>query len=165
MIEKGEKIDLRLIGEGSEEAVYKKMAVDAGITDSLSFLGPKRQKDVRALMRWADIFVLPSRYETFGVVLIEALATGTPVVSTCSGGPESIVTDSDLGSLVPIGDGVKLGEAILEQKRRLLDKSHKLVEQADRLHKKIEDRFSSDSRAKIILDDLTALAKERLVDD
>jgi glycosyltransferase involved in cell wall biosynthesis len=63
-----------------------------------------------------DVLVLPSEYETFGVVVIEALASGKPVVATRSGGPEDTVS-SEVGELVPVGDPGALAEAI----RRVLD--------------------------------------------
>jgi glycosyltransferase involved in cell wall biosynthesis len=60
----------------------------------------------------ADAFVLSSRVETFGVVVVEALATGMPVIATRSGGPECIVTLDD-GLLVGVGDVEGLGEAMV----------------------------------------------------
>ena len=62
-------------------------------------------------MRAADAFVLPSRLETFGVVVAEALASGLPVVATRSGGPECIVGNGD-GVLVDVGDVSGLGAAM-----------------------------------------------------
>ncbi len=160
LIRQGERIDLRLIGEGSKENAYRTMVNSKGLENSVTFLGHKRQPEVRELMRWADIFVLPSRYETFGVVLIEALATGTPVASTFSGGPESIVTDDDLGVLVPVDDSDALSEAIMTIKRRLPKSAEALQEQAKLIHEKIENRFSANARAKIMLNELQALTKE-----
>jgi len=55
--------------------------------------------------------VLPSRYETFGVALVEAMATGLPAVATRCGGPEDIVTDQT-GQLVPPDDPDALAEAL-----------------------------------------------------
>ena len=71
-------------------------------------------------MQAADAFVLSSAYETFGVVLIEALACGKPVVSTACGGPDYIVTEEN-GLLVPVGDTQALGAA-LEQMIRTIDR-------------------------------------------
>src|SRR5205823_4553609 len=63
------------------------------------------------VMRRCDVFVLPSRYETFGVVSLEALSCGKPVVATRCGGPESVVNDTN-GLLVPPGDRDALGQAL-----------------------------------------------------
>jgi glycosyltransferase involved in cell wall biosynthesis len=62
-------------------------------------------------MRQSSLVVLPSRAESFGSVLVEALACGTPVVSTRSGGPEDIVRD-EVGKLVPSEDPAALADAI-----------------------------------------------------
>jgi glycosyltransferase involved in cell wall biosynthesis len=68
-------------------------------------------QDVAQLMRNSAVVVLPSRAETFGAVLIEALACGTPVVATRCGGPEEIITE-ELGILVPSEDPEALSHAI-----------------------------------------------------
>lgn len=60
----------------------------------------------------ASIFVLPSFFEAFGVVLLEAMACETPVVSTCTGGTPEIIKSGENGILVPVNNPVKLAEAI-----------------------------------------------------
>ena len=67
--------------------------------------------DAGALMAWFDVLAVPSRVEPFGTVAAEALAAGTPVVATRSGGMEEYVND-DVGALVPPGDPPALAEAI-----------------------------------------------------
>jgi glycosyltransferase involved in cell wall biosynthesis len=62
-------------------------------------------------MQRSNVFVLPSRFESFGVVLIEALATGCPLIASRSGGPESIVNNNN-GFLVPVEDEDALSEAM-----------------------------------------------------
>src|SRR5262249_3961194 len=66
-----------------------------------------------------DLLVLPSQSETFGVVLIEALASGKPVVATRCGGPEGIVMDSTLGALCAPNDAQALADMLLETIARL----------------------------------------------
>jgi len=61
-----------------------------------------------ALYQSATVFVLPSDEEGLGIVLLEAMACGVPVVSTCSGGPDGIIKDGKNGYLVPLDDEVAL---------------------------------------------------------
>jgi glycosyltransferase involved in cell wall biosynthesis len=80
----------------------------------------KSPEEVAAHIRESALLVAPSRSETFGSVLIEALACGIPVVSTRCGGPEDFVTD-EVGRLVPKEDETALAEAIAET----LDQRHR----------------------------------------
>ena len=78
----------------------------------MRFLGLLDRDKVRETMWKANAFVLPSYFETFGVVLIEAMATGLPVISTKCGGPEDFIT-SDVGYLVSPGDIEGLAKAMI----------------------------------------------------
>jgi teichuronic acid biosynthesis glycosyltransferase TuaC len=87
-------------------------ANDLALGDRVSFLGPRPQAEVAALMAKSAVVVLPSRAESFSSVLIEALACGTPVVASRSGGPEDIV-DEAVGALVPVEDRAALTRALV----------------------------------------------------
>lgn len=144
-------LELRLIGEGASQNSYRALAEELGIGAKVTFLGHARQTQVRDLMLWSDIFALPSRFETFGVVLIEALATGTTVIATRSGGPESIVTEPFLGQLVAAEDSTALAVAIKEELQNLVDAPTDLPK---RRNAHIAERFGSDSRARAFLSGL-----------
>lgn len=92
-------VKLQIGGDGPCKSELIQLTEKLGVRDKVSFLGLLRREDVVLKMASADAFVLSSEYETFGVVLIEALALGKPVVATRCGGPESIVTE-DVGVLV-----------------------------------------------------------------
>lgn len=102
---------LRIGGDSERRASLESLAASLGIAGQVTFLGKLTREAVLMEMQTCDAFVLPSRYETFGVVLIEALALGKPVIATRCGGPESIVTAAN-GMLVPIDDPVRLAEGM-----------------------------------------------------
>jgi glycosyltransferase involved in cell wall biosynthesis len=85
-------------GDGNETTILKAKVRAAGIENHVRFLGFLDRQGVRNALSHASLFVLPSEVETFGVVLIEAMAMGVPVVATKSGGPEDIIT-SETGEL------------------------------------------------------------------
>jgi glycosyltransferase involved in cell wall biosynthesis len=92
-----------LIGEGSQESALRALASELGITDRVVLAG--WQDNPWALMRHAELFVLPSRWEGFGNVVIEAMASGVAVVvSDCSYGPKEIVRDGRDGLVVQTDD-------------------------------------------------------------
>jgi len=92
-----------MVGDGPERSKLQALAVELDIEKSVKFTGLLSRQEVLTTIANADAFVLSSRYETFGVVVIEALALGKPVIATRCGGPESIVRQED-GILVPVDD-------------------------------------------------------------
>jgi glycosyltransferase involved in cell wall biosynthesis len=102
---------LRIAGRGKDEKLLKKYAADLGIADRVSFLGQVTRERLRDEMQRSNVFVLPSRFESFGVVLIEALSTACPIIATKSGGPGSIVNDNN-GFLIDIEDEEGLAVAM-----------------------------------------------------
>ena len=91
--------EIVLGGDGLERQNLENLSQTLGLQNRCRFLGALSREDVRHWMQQSDVFVLPSLHETFGVVLGEAMACGTPVISTRCGGPEFVV-NSDVGCLV-----------------------------------------------------------------
>lgn len=92
-----------LVGRGSHEQQLRELAAELGIADRVTFAG--WQDNAWSLMRRARLFALPSRWEGFGNVVIEALACGAPVVvSDCSYGPKEIVRNGVDGLVFPVDD-------------------------------------------------------------
>lgn len=88
-----------LLVVGSDDpARFRRLAAELAVGKRVHFLG--RRDDMPELYGAADVFLLPSRYESFGLVCIEAMATGLPVVATRTGGVEDYLTDSRNGLLV-----------------------------------------------------------------
>jgi len=102
---------LDIVGDGPAREEYEHMVEDLALSDRVTFHGLKTKEEVAGFMRKADIFVLPSLFETFSVVTAEALATGLSVLATRSGGPEEFITD-DVGLLVSPGDAKALCEGL-----------------------------------------------------
>lgn len=106
-----EQARLVLLGQGPETESLKSLAVELGLSERVKFTG--FVENPFKYMANADVFVLSSWYEGFGNVLIEAMATGCPVVSTdCPSGPHEILEGGTYGLLVPIQDPVRMAEAI-----------------------------------------------------
>ena len=103
---------LILLGEGEE---YGKLLKLAHILDIKSYMQIiSFQKNPYPYYKNADLFVLSSSWEGFGNVIVEAMASETPVVCTdCSGGPKMILNNGEFGELVPVDDEDKLSESII----------------------------------------------------
>jgi len=102
---------LRIAGEGSERARLEAQIRDLGLGGEVELLG--RRNDVYELYEEAAFLVLPSRFEGFGMVLVEAMAFGCPVVAfDCPCGPAEVVRDGLDGLLVPNGDVDALAAAL-----------------------------------------------------
>jgi glycosyltransferase involved in cell wall biosynthesis len=99
-----------LAGDGPLQNQLEKLAQDLGIRDRVRFLGWRTDRS--ALLRAADVCVLPSRYEPFGTVILEAWAAQTPLVACRSDGPSAHVEDGVTGLLTPIDDADALATAI-----------------------------------------------------
>jgi glycosyltransferase involved in cell wall biosynthesis len=97
------KVVLDIAGDGPERTHLENLASDLGIASRVTFLGALSREGMRDALHRVHAFAHPSFYETFGVVLIEAMATGLPVVSTACGGPNDIVTPVT-GYLSPVDD-------------------------------------------------------------
>jgi glycosyltransferase involved in cell wall biosynthesis len=93
------KFRLRIVGDGEDRNKLEKMIRDLGLVEAVTLTGAMDRKGVIKEMQSCDVYVLSSRHETFGNVVVEAAACGKPVIATKCGGPEDIVTD-DVGILI-----------------------------------------------------------------
>jgi glycosyltransferase involved in cell wall biosynthesis len=99
------------VGEGPRRSALETLTRALGLGDRVQFLGERR--DVEAVLAEHDLFVLPSRSEAFPNALIEAMATGLPVVATNVGGIPEVVRDGVNGRLVPPNDAAALASAVV----------------------------------------------------
>jgi glycosyltransferase involved in cell wall biosynthesis len=105
------EVVLEIGGDGPQRPILERLVQELELTVQVKFLGLLDRAHVRDAMWRAHTLVNSSFYETFGVTLIEALATGLPVVATACGGPEDIVTP-DVGRLIPVDDVDAMADAL-----------------------------------------------------
>jgi N-acetyl-alpha-D-glucosaminyl L-malate synthase BshA len=102
---------LLLCGDGPEAGVAHRVAHELGVADRVHFLGV--QEEIAPILSIADLFLLPSSYESFGLVALEAMACEVPVVCSLVGGLPEVVEEGKTGFLRPVGDIPAMVEAAL----------------------------------------------------
>jgi len=102
---------LKIIGDGPYKFNYENLTEELGLSEIVEFCGIKSKEKVAEIMRYSDFLVLPSLYETQGCVIIEAMASGLPVVATEVGGVPELITPLT-GILVKPGDVYSLEKAV-----------------------------------------------------
>lgn len=107
MIRKEIPAKLLLVGDGPERPMAEELCRELEIGEDARFVG--KQQDMEEIYAIADLFLLPSEYESFGLSALEAMAAGTPVVATNSGGLPEIITHGVNGYLSNIGDIESMG--------------------------------------------------------
>jgi N-acetyl-alpha-D-glucosaminyl L-malate synthase BshA len=93
---------LLLVGDGPERPGAEEMCREMGICDDVRFVG--KQQDMEEIMAVADLFLLPSEYESFGLAALEAMAAGAPVVASNAGGLPEIIEQGVCGFMADVGD-------------------------------------------------------------
>jgi N-acetyl-alpha-D-glucosaminyl L-malate synthase BshA len=93
---------LLMVGEGPERSSAQALARRLGILDRMRFLGT--QQHIAEIAALADVFLLPSELESFGLSALEAMACGVPVVGSDAGGLPEVVRHAESGYLLPVGD-------------------------------------------------------------
>jgi len=130
---------LVMIGDGPDRPAAEEEARMLGLEQSVSFLGKLDQ--IAPLLAAADLFLLPSQSESFGLSALEALASGVPVVGTNAGGLPEVVRDGETGILCPVGDVPAMAAAslsILQNPKRWAEMSRLAAADA-------RERFSQDA--------------------
>lgn len=121
-------LKLTLIGEGADRKMLEDMCEALGIKEQVEFLGPKDYDSVARYMRNSDLFVMPSCYEAFGCVFVEAMSSGLLTCGCRGTGAEEIITHGVNGLLLEQKDPESIAEAI----RFAMDNNDRAVEIAAR---------------------------------
>jgi len=111
---------LVLVGDGPDRSTVEWLAHDLGIQDRILFLG--KQEKVNELLPLADLMLMPSELESFGLAALEAMACKTPAIATRVGGVPELIDDGETGLLYPVGDieGMAAGAiGLLKDRERL----------------------------------------------
>ncbi len=99
---------LLFVGDGPERQTAEELGRELGAGDDIRFVG--KQDQIEDILAIADIFLLPSEYESFGLAALEAMAAGVPVVSSDAGGLKEINIQGETGFTAPVGDVQKMTE-------------------------------------------------------
>ena len=95
-------VKLLMVGDGPDRMAAETLAREAGVGGEVRFIG--KQEPVEEILSIADLFLMPSASETFGLAALEAMACGVPVVSSDIGGLPELNVDGETGFLRPLGD-------------------------------------------------------------
>lgn len=136
-------VELVLAGSALPPAAFLRRAQTLGVRDRLRVVERPDARQLRALYQGADAFALPSEEEGLGIVVLEAMACGAPVVATRCGGPEGIITDGVDGFLVPRGDA----RAMADRLAVLLEQEATRTGLGAQARRRIEQRYAQDVAA------------------
>lgn len=126
-------VKLLLVGDGPDRVPTEHLARNLGVQDDVRFLG--KQEPIEEILSVADVFVMPSGSETFGLAALEAMACRVPVVCSNIGGLPELVVDGESGFLRPLGDVDAMTEAV----RRLITDEALQETMADRALERAKD--------------------------
>ena len=109
---KGFDWEWRIAGDGPQMAALQSLAQELGIEDRVFFLGWQAREQILESYRQANLFLFPSRHEGMPNAILEAMASGLPVIATCIAGNEELVVEGETGFLVPPEDVEALQDAL-----------------------------------------------------
>lgn len=139
---------LFLVGRQGLSVTDMQYASQLGIADKIRVFADVSWPQLRDLYQASSLFVLPSNEEGLGIVILEAMASGLPVISTDCGGPSTAVLQGETGLLTPVGDVYAFADAM----RALLENKELSLQMGAVGRRRIEQRFSIESAGQVYLD-------------
>jgi glycosyltransferase involved in cell wall biosynthesis len=136
-------VKLTLVGEGNRLEEYKALVTDLGLADRVKFSGWLKNREIQTLAAKSSIGIFPSRIESFGLSVVEAMATGLPVIAARGGAVPENIEDGATGTLVPVNNSNALAEAIT----RALENPKSAETMAKAAKSVVEQKFSWDRAA------------------
>lgn len=133
----GLDVSYNVIGDGNDKNYLENMALNLGITDCVQFCGKVSDEELDEYYKWSDLFLLPSEKEGFGLVYIEAMNYGLPVIAARSGGVPWVINEGQTGFLIDYGDNNMLADYI----KKFYD-TPLLVTLSRNAKKEVKERFS-----------------------
>ena len=149
LVERGVEVELKLVGTGSEEKAFVELAREKGVSQNIVFEGYVDREGIPGMYRAADVFLLPSFNEGMSVALLEALASGLPIIATRVGGADRIVRHGVEGFIYEFGEVDKIVEFLEEchgDRKKLMEMSLSARKRAegfgwDRVFKEYQELF------------------------
>jgi N-acetyl-alpha-D-glucosaminyl L-malate synthase BshA len=129
---------LILVGDGPQRSETEHLTRELGLTDHVKFLG--KQSALPEILSAADIFLLPSQSESFGLAALEAMSCGLPVVATSAGGIPEVVVHGETGYVAEMGDTQRMAKYVVD----LCTNQKKYERFAGASRKRCEDEFRTE---------------------
>jgi phosphatidyl-myo-inositol dimannoside synthase len=104
LVRGGHNVFYVIIGKGDDRGRLEQLARKAGVADRVRFLGAVGDQQLAQAYRMADLFVMPSTGEGFGIVFLEAMASGTPALGLDAAGARDALANGELGTVIAEGD-------------------------------------------------------------
>ena len=107
------QLSVTIVGDGDQLAILKNIVSEVGVNSQVRLVGRKSHQEAMSIVADADLFVLPSRYEGFGMSAVEAMIRGVPVITANFSAATEYLHEGKTGQQFPIGDRKKLAELIV----------------------------------------------------
>jgi Glycosyltransferase len=133
----------QIAGDGPQMQALQSLAQELGIDDRVFFLGWQSREQIIESYRRANVFLFPSRHEGMPNAILEAMASGLPVIATCIAGNEELVIEGQTGYLVPSEDIEALQDAL----KKMLTDSALRQQMGDASRRRVEENYSWESTA------------------